>query len=97
MYLFRTNADVWLTLAREQSQFASVIDYVLELMGGSNSVTDNGDGRHLHSPVTTSARSSLFDVIDTGGGAAVKVVSSEACALTAALGELIKVQADKRK
>lgn len=60
-------------------------------MGGSNSVIESGEGRHLHSPTTTSARSSLFDVIDTGGGSAVKIVSSDACALTAALGEMIKV------
>lgn len=49
------------------------------------------------SPTHTSSTTSTnfiskphFEIIDIGGGAAVKIVSNEACALTAALTELIK-------
>lgn len=50
------------------------------------SVTDN-------SAITSSTATikSHYEVIDIGGGVAVKIVTNEACALTSALKELIKV------
>lgn len=54
----------------------------------------------MHSPtssiMTTSTNTTFiskphFEIIDVGGGTAVKIVSNEACALMTALTELIKV------
>lgn len=58
----------------------------------------NNDFQASNSTLNTTTTTTLlfnsrphFEIIDIGGGEAVKIVSSEACSLTAALTELIKV------
>lgn len=81
-------------MAREPNQFTTVIDYILELMGGgervvSPTMSENDSTENLHKDKDHIKQH--YEVVDTGAGNSVKIVNGESCALTSALNELIKV------
>lgn len=78
-------------MAREPTQFTTVIDYILELMGGGEKLGSNEGEIGSSENLNKEKIKQHFEVVDTGAGNSVKIVNGESCALTAALNELIKV------
>lgn len=83
-------------MAREPTQFTTVIDYILELMGGGEKLGSSADEGSTENLSKEKVRQH-YEVVDTGAGNSVKIVNGESCALTAALNELIKVRNGRRE
>ncbi|CAD5206176.1 unnamed protein product [Bursaphelenchus okinawaensis] len=73
--------DMWKMLAHDQAHLMTILDYILEF---------SGFPYYEDSEVVNGTPPELVQVVDTGAGASVKVVTSRCCALLAALNEIVQ-------
>lgn len=80
-------------MSQESGQFYLIADYLLDLFGFPQTAdTDSVDQLSVDSHTSsTNPSKNFFEILDTGGGSSIKLVSSYLCSLLAALNEIILV------